>query len=78
MSVRKEIKTSITTLTRVRSSRNGNPRFELRFVGGAYYTAPDTMVAYTAEQDFGAASEENPIETTLIVDGRQNVIGWLL
>jgi len=67
---------SVTSIERVRSSRNGNPRFEISGIGEAFYTAPDTSAAYEVENDFGRASEQHPIAAILTLDGRRNVIDW--
>lgn len=38
---------------RLPNSKNGNPRFQLRCDGWTFFTQPDSMVAYVAENYFG-------------------------
>ncbi len=43
------IKGTVTNITRLQSSNNGNPRFKVTIDGRIFSTKPDTMLGYSVE-----------------------------
>lgn len=73
-----QLSTIVTSVKRIRSSRDGNPRFEFTTSTGIYLTAPDTSAAYDVENYFGNIDSGTGVPALLKVDSRGNIFDWVL
>lgn len=69
MKDRQHITTHLTAVTRLPSSANGNPRYEVETTVGTYRTAVDTGDAYALTAGMA------PRPVTLTLDRREQVVG---
>lgn len=69
MNTRQNITTHLTAVNRLRSSRNGNPSYEVETTDGTYLTAVDAGCAYALTAGMA------PRPATLTLDDRQQIIG---
>ena len=69
MKDRQHITTHLTAVTRLPSSRNGNPRYEVETTVGTYRTKPDAMHAYALTAGMA------PRPVTLTLDRREQIVG---
>ena len=72
------VETTVTSVKRIRSSRDGNPRFQFTTSAGLFKTAPDTSAAYDVENHFNNINVETGVAAVLVLDGRNNVTDWVL
>ena len=69
MNTLQHITTHIVAVTRLRSSANGNPRYEVATPVGTWPTAVDAGAAYALTAGMA------PRPVTLTLDARQQIIG---
>ena len=69
MKDRQYITTHLTAVRRLKSSRNGNPAYEVETTAGIYLTAVDAGCAYALTAGMA------PRPVTLTLDPRQQIIG---